>query len=102
MTDEALALSLAALGHGIRLSLYRQLVAAGPSGVGPVSLASVVGLQRNLVSYHLQPLVLAGLVKSERRGRDVNYSIDPAGLNRLAVAVLDLSQPTRRTSVEEV
>jgi DNA-binding transcriptional ArsR family regulator len=47
------------------------------------------------VSYHLQPLVAAGLVKSERRGRDVNYRVEGAGLNRLAAAVLGLSEPPK-------
>ncbi len=91
MNDDTLAMALSALGHRIRLSLYRRLVTAGPAGLGPVALAEAVGLQRNLVSYHLQPLAAAGLVRSERRGRDVNYRVDHAGLNRLAAAVLGLS-----------
>lgn len=91
MNDDTLAMALSALGHRIRLSLYRRLVTAGPAGLGPVALAEAVGLQRNLVSYHLQPLVAAGLVRSERRGRDVNYRVDHAGLNRLAAALLGLS-----------
>ncbi len=93
MTDDSLAMSLSALGQKIRLSLYRRLVTAGSAGLGPVALAEAVGLQRNLVSYHLQPLVVAGLVRSEKRGRDVNYRVEPAGLNRLAAAVLHLSEP---------
>ena len=93
MTDDALAISMSALGQKIRLSLYRRLVAAGPEGLGPVALAEAVGMQRNLVSYHLQPLVAAGLARSERRGRDVNYRVDPAALNRLAVAMMNLSEP---------
>ena len=97
MTDDSLATSLSALGQKIRLSLYRCLVTAGSAGLGPVAIAEAVGLQRNLVSYHLQPLVLAGLVRSERRGRDVNYRVDPAGLNRLAAAVLDLSEPLKES-----
>lgn len=97
MTDDTLAASLSALGQKIRLSLYRCLVTAGSAGLGPVAIAEAVGLQRNLVSYHLQPLVLAGLVRSERRGRDVNYRVDPAGLNRLAAAVLDLSEPLKES-----
>jgi ArsR family transcriptional regulator len=98
MNDDALAMSLSALGQKIRLSLYRRLVAAGPAGLGPVALAEAVGLQRNLVSYHLQPLVAAGLVRSERRGRDVNYRVDHLGLNRLAAAVLDLSDARTEAS----
>lgn len=101
MNDDTLAMSLSALGQRIRLSLYRRLVAAGPGGLGPVALAEAVGLQRNLVSYHLQPLVAAGLVRSERRGRDVNYRVDHAGLNRLAAAVLGLSEAPTAGSAPE-
>lgn len=95
MTDLDLAMGLSALGHPIRLRLYRLLVAAGPDGVGPVALSGSAGIQRNLVSYHLQPLVAAGLVRSERRGRDVNYRVEVTGLNRLAAAVLGLSEPSK-------
>lgn len=95
MNDDVLAMSMSALGQKLRLTLYRQLVAAGPAGLGPVALAEAVGMQRNLVSYHLQPLVIAGLAKSERRGRDVNYRVDPAALNRLAAAMLNLSEPEK-------
>lgn len=91
MPDEDLVLGLAALGQPIRLSLYRHLVVAGEAGIGPVALAAAVGMQRNLISYHLQPLVAAALVRSEKRGRDVNYRVDPIGLNKLASALLNLS-----------
>lgn len=93
MNDEALARTLSALGHPIRLSLYRRLVAAGAAGYGPGALAARVGIQRTLISYHLQPLVAAGLVRSERRGRDVNYCVVSDGLNRLASDLLDLGVP---------
>ncbi|MGC5796017.1 ArsR/SmtB family transcription factor [Sphingomonas sp. NFX23] len=95
MIDRDLAVALSALGQPIRLKLYRLLVAAGSDGVGPVVLSGAAGIQRNLVSYHLQPLVAAGLVRSERRGRDVNYRVEGAGLNRLAAAVLGLSEPPK-------
>ena len=93
MQDDELARSLAALGHPIRLGLYRSLVAAGAAGKGPVALAAQAGLPRNLISYHLQPLVVAGLVRSERRGRDVDYSVVSGGLNTLAANLLGLGVP---------
>jgi DNA-binding transcriptional ArsR family regulator len=95
MVDDNLAGALASLGHPIRLALYRLLVSAGAEGIGPVAIAGSMGMQRNLVSYHLQPLVAADLVTSERRGRDVNYRAEPVGLNRLARALLALSDPVR-------
>lgn len=91
MSDERLLAGTAALASPIRLRLYRLLVDAGAAGSGPVALAATAGLERNLVSYHLQPLVAAGLVKSERRGRDVNYRIEPTELHELAAEIHNLS-----------
>ena len=73
------------------MKLFRRLVAAGPSGVKPGELATQLDLQHNLVSYHLQPLLAAGLVTSERQGREVIYRANPIGVNRLAAALLDVS-----------
>lgn len=91
MNDEALARALSSLGHPIRLGLYRSLVAAGTTGSGPVALAAHAALPRNLISYHLQPLVAAGLIRSERRGRDMNYRVVPSGLNKLVTELLGLA-----------
>ena len=93
MSDEDLVRGTAALSQPIRVALYRHLVQAGAAGSGPVALAEALDLQRNLVSYHLQPLVAAGLVLSERRGRDVNYRVEPSAMKRLASMLLDLRLP---------
>lgn len=90
MDQQALTQALAALGHPIRMSLYRRLVATGDAGSGPVALAAAQGIQQNLVSYHLQPLLAAGLVRNERRGREVIYKALPAGITRLATGLLNL------------
>lgn len=87
MDDEPLGLGLSALGHPTRLGLLRLLLANGAAGSGPTALADAYGLPRNLVSYHLKPLVAAGLVRSERRGRDVNYSVDQRQLGETALAL---------------
>ena len=87
MDDHRLSAALAALGHPIRLGLFRRLVAAGEAGIGPVALGALSKIPRNLVSYHLRPLVAAGLVTSERRGRDVAYRVEGSGLERLACTV---------------
>lgn len=87
MDDETLGLGLAALGHPTRLGLLRLLIAHGAAGSGPSALADAYGLPRPLVSYHLKPLVAAGLVHSERRGRDVNYSVDRRRLGETSLAL---------------
>lgn len=91
MEDDDLCLGLAALGHPTRLALFRALVLAGSTGRGPTALAEGQGLQRTLVSYHLQPLVAAGLVRSEKRGRDVSYAVDVVRLAEVALAFQKLA-----------
>lgn len=87
MEDAKLARAFAALGHPTRLALFRRLILMGPAGAGPTALADDVGLQRTLVAHHLRPLSAAGLVGSEKRGRDVIYSVDVHMLARVALAL---------------
>lgn len=87
MHDEPLGHALSALGHPTRLGLLRLLLSYGPAGSGPTALAEAYGLPRNLVSYHLKPLLAAGLVRSERRGRDVNYTAEQEQLGETALAL---------------
>ena len=93
MSEAFLVHALAALGQPIRLSLYRLLVEAGEEGRGPGALATAVGIPRNLVSYHLQPLLGASLLMNERSGRDVIYRVEPSGIERLVAALLALAVP---------
>ncbi len=91
--------ALAALGHPTRMSLYRRIVASGDAGVGPVTLGAEHGIRQNLISYHLQSLLAAGLVRNDRRGREVIYKAVPAGMTRLATRLLDLLAPDPQGTV---
>ncbi|HET7234860.1 MAG TPA: metalloregulator ArsR/SmtB family transcription factor [Actinomycetota bacterium] len=46
-------------------------------------LEADLGLASNLLSYHMKHLREARLVSGSRRGRRVEYRIEPAGLERL-------------------
>ena len=70
---------------------YRQIIASGSEGIAQGRLASVLDIQHSLISYHLQPLLAAGLATVEKRGREMIYRADPIRLNRLAASILDLS-----------
>ena len=74
MTSErsaAVARSLAALGHEARLDVYRLLVRAGHEGLIVGDIAAHTGLPLSTLAHHLRALVSAGLVRQERRGREV-------------------------------
>jgi DNA-binding transcriptional ArsR family regulator len=60
------------LGHAVRLDLL-QRIAAAPRAVGV--LAQEAGLSQPLASQHLRSLRQAGLVRGDRRGREVVYSL---------------------------
>jgi protein-tyrosine-phosphatase/DNA-binding transcriptional ArsR family regulator len=66
----------ATLGHPGRLAVFRLLMRFAPQGVRPTEIAVALGLKQNTLSHHLSDLTNAGLVRVERRGRSLLYSVD--------------------------
>ena len=66
--DKALS-ALAALSHPTRLDAFRLLVRHEPDGLATGSLVEASGLTQSTFSTHLAVLAKAGLVSSEKRGR---------------------------------
>lgn len=69
----------AALGDETRLSLLADLSRGGPRSIVQLGAASAV--TRQAVAKHLAVLADAGLVRSERRGRERIYALDPRRLD---------------------
>ena len=70
----------AALGDPARLAILQRL------GAGDRCLCEMqddLSMAPNLLSYHMRVLREAGLVSGERRGRRVDYRIEPRGVARL-------------------
>jgi len=89
--SELLAKLFRALGDPTRLRIV-ELLAEGPAI--QKQIVSTVGLSQGQVSNHLACLVWCGLVRSERRGREVEYHVaDPrvVGILDLARVLLDRS-----------
>lgn len=74
-TDNALA-ALAALAHPTRLQAFRLLVQHEPEGLSTGQLVEASGLSQSTFSTHLAVLAKAGLVTSEKRGRQINQRAD--------------------------
>jgi DNA-binding transcriptional ArsR family regulator len=75
------AVVFAALGDETRLALVTAL-----SGGEPRSIAQLTGgtrMTRQAVTKHLRVLEHAGIVRSERAGRESLYEFDPAPLGEL-------------------
>ncbi|WP_026379806.1 ArsR/SmtB family transcription factor [Afifella pfennigii] len=80
--NSTVARALAALGHEARLQIFRLLVRAGDEGLIVGDIASHTGLPLSTLAHHLRTLVTAGLVKQERRGREIVNRADYRAMNR--------------------
>lgn len=77
------AKALAALGHEARLSVFQLLVRAGQDGLIVGQIALYTGLAASTLAHHLRALVAAGLVRQEKRGREVVNFADYAAMNQV-------------------
>ena len=75
--------ALQALGHACRLRVFRILVRQGNAGLAAGGIADGLGIAPSSLSFHLDRLERAGLISSERRGRQVIYRINETGMRSL-------------------
>src|SRR6185436_539929 len=75
--------ALAALAQETRLSIFRSLVEAGPTGLAAGEIAVALGVSPTNLSFHLKELANAGLARSRQDGRYVIYSANYAHMNAL-------------------
>jgi len=76
MQIEPAIAALSALSHKARLETFRALVKAGPSGLPAGDLADRVKHSPSSMSFHLNMLEQAGLVRSTRQGRFIRYAVE--------------------------
>lgn len=72
-TKSALAV-FDSLSQETRLKIFQQLMRYGKEGLPAGEIASQLKVAHNTLSFHLQHLSRAGLVKSRKKGRSVIYS----------------------------
>lgn len=80
----------AALGDDTRLRIVAKL-----SKEGPLSIARLTGatdVSRQAVTKHLHALSKAGLIRSERAGRERIYKLQPARLAEVRQYLSEISQ----------
>ena len=80
---------LSALAQETRLSIFRRLVEAGPTGLAAGEIAAAVGVSPTNLSFHLKELAHADLVRSRQDGRYVFYSANFANMNGLLAFLTD-------------
>lgn len=90
------AIIFAALGDNTRLSLLTRLQDGQPHAI--VELTDGTGLTRQAISKHLHILENAGLVVSEKTGRESRYLFDEQGVQK-ARAYLDMASAQWDTAI---
>lgn len=83
-------LILAALGDESRLQIVTKLCSSGPQSIA--KLTEGAGISRQGVTKHLHALHKAGLVRSERRGRERIWKLDPKRLDEVRRYLAQISQ----------
>lgn len=83
MDESAAVKALAALAQETRLRLFRLLVVAGKEGLTPGSMAEALQVTSTSLSFHLKELNHAGLVTTERDGRNIIYRAEFAAMDTL-------------------
>ena len=78
---------LAGMANEMRLGIFRTLVAKGGMPAG--ELAEALGVGPSTLSFHLKDLRRAGLVTSEKKGRQIVYAADFDRLNELLEYLVD-------------
>lgn len=84
---ETLASAFRALGDPVRLRLLSLVASADGGRVCACDLIDPVGKSQPTVSHHLKVLREVGLVRAEKRGTNVWYSIVPEQLDALVAAL---------------
>ncbi len=80
--DHAIA-ALGALAQETRLALFRLLVTCGRAGMPAGMIAETLGVPPSSLSFHLQQLVHAGLLRQRRSSRQLIYSAEYETMNAL-------------------
>ncbi len=75
--------ALAALAQESRLDIFRLLVAAGADGMAAGQIGETLGLPSATLSFHLNQLKHANLVKFRRKSRSLIYTAEYPVMNDL-------------------
>ncbi len=85
MDNDSAITILGALAQSTRLDAFRLLVRHEPEGLAAGEVAKALDVPQNTMSVHLATLARAGLIRSERRSRVINYRADLDQLKALTL-----------------
>lgn len=83
MESAAAVRAFATLAQASRLEVFRALARVAPEGLAAGVLAEELGIPSSTLSFHLDHLLNAGLVRRERDGRSLLYALDVGAVDEL-------------------
>ncbi len=89
MDQELATKRLAELGNNTRMSVFRLLVKAGPTGLAVGDIQQRLALSGSTLSHHLNRLVSAGLLRQDRDGRTLYCVAELAALQEVLTFLID-------------
>lgn len=85
---EAYAEVLKAISHPVRLCIVKGLIENGPKNV--TNMYSCLGVPQSTISQHISRMKSAGIIKGERNGTEITYSVDNEKIEKLIKCLFDL------------
>ncbi|MDY4561924.1 metalloregulator ArsR/SmtB family transcription factor [Peptostreptococcus porci] len=85
---EAYAEVLKAISHPLRLCIVKGLIENGPKNV--TNMYSCLGVPQSTISQHISKMKSAGIIKGERNGTEITYSVDNEKIEKLIKCLFDL------------
>ena len=82
-----------ALGDERRLRIMRQI--ASQPGICSCKVLAEHEMSQSTLSHHRKLLCTAGLVKCEKDGKWIHYTLDPDGIRRAVETLKNLEEATR-------
>lgn len=101
MDTKQATIMFGALSQETRLEAFRLLVEAGPGGLPAGTLSMKLGTPHNTMSFHLNHLSHAGVVRSRRAGRSVIYSADFGAIQQLVRYLIEDCCSAESASIRE-
>jgi DNA-binding transcriptional ArsR family regulator len=83
MESKGAVAALAALAQDTRLQIFRLLVRAMPEGLPAGAIAERLRLRAATLSFHLNQLRQAGLVRHRRQSRSIIYAVETRRMRAL-------------------
>ncbi len=78
-----IVIQFGALAQESRLEIFQLLMTNGETGLFAGEISKNLGITANTLSFHLKALQQADLIKSERHGRYISYSLNIEGYKSL-------------------